>query len=158
MRARSLTWMLALVAVAACGAEPEEPEAGPSPAGFTPSSGQASVSVTGDVEGTLDMTLADDVRLSYGADEDATALSFVDPEDNRLTIAGTLTEGENPTSPELQVDLSLPGGVFMAADDQCVVTVHRADEDAIEGEIGCADLSDDGERAVNAVGSFSATP
>lgn len=149
---------MAVVALAACEAEPEEPEAAPTPGGFTPSSGEASLSVTGDVEATLDMTLAEDVRHSYGAGDEATALSFVDPEDNRLTIAGHLAEGEHPTSPELQVDLSLPGGVFMAADDQCVVTVHRADEDGIEGEVGCSDISDDGERAVNATGSFSATP
>jgi hypothetical protein len=89
-RAQILCVPLSLVV--GCGGEQSPPggSVSPKPSGF--STGEAHVEITGDLEATIDLTLANDREASY--EDGNVSVSWEDGEGNFMSIAATPKNGE----------------------------------------------------------------
>lgn len=145
MRGKPALLVVALaMLLGACEAETDEPR--PEPAEVTFTSGEATLSVTGEIE--------DEVTLALTESSEDRLMVFGDGEP-RVEIGGDLEIGEN-RSEDVAVSIAIGGSTFVnELNGTCIVTVTESSDDAIAGELGCPQLQD-GEIRISALGTFRA--
>ena len=150
-----------LLFLTACssGESPSLGSEGPQPSTY--SSGEAQVELTGDLEQSLDLTLAADREQSY--EDGQVSLEWEDADGNFMSIRATPKDGEADARSEetpLLVNFYANEQSFSsAATDTCAVSFDQLEPDAINGTLTCNNLrlpEGTGFGTVSAEGSFSA--
>jgi hypothetical protein len=160
MRAKAVIGF-GLLFLTACGSgeSPSQGSERPQPSAF--SSGEAQVELTGDLEQSLDLTLAADRPQSY--EDGRVSLEWEDADGNFMSIRATPKDGEADARSE---ETPLVASFYVneqsfssAATGTCAVSFDPLEPDAINGTITCSNLrlpGGTGFGTVSAEGSFSA--
>lgn len=164
--------LMALALLSGCADDEPDPADSPEPAPTLTSEapptepvafteGDAEVSVTGDIEETFTATI-DETDSRYEPEDAEHELLWTNADGRVLRLTTTIVDG---AVEDAFVAIGAPG---ISIDDenyfpdafhtQCEVTVSTATTTEIEGEFTCDDLeSSDGEKTVDATGTFSAS-
>jgi hypothetical protein len=119
-------------------------------------SGRAEVSLSGDVDDTLQLAMSEQIPATYVFG--VMTSNWGEPGSNLLSINGTASEGRNRTGATLALTISLSGGrSFVSSGNECVVDLDSAGEAGIEGSFDCTELSSP-TGAIDATGTFEASP
>jgi hypothetical protein len=134
--------ILALTFLIGCGGDPSAPgEAeSPQPSGF--STGEAHVEIAGDLEATIDLTLATDRGSSYQGGR--VSLSWEDEKGNFMSIAATPKDGEanarTDEAPLLANFVVKERSFTSEATRTCAATFDTLTAEAVSGTLTCTGL------------------
>lgn len=117
--------------------------------------GEASLEVSGDLDAALRLQLRPD--SVYSAPPGGMSLSYDDDAGSFLGIGGETAPGEQPTSLQLVLTITVEGeSVFVSEGGECTVDVERADATGVEGSFSCTDLANE-TASIDAAGTFTAS-
>jgi hypothetical protein len=161
-RAQILCVILPLSLVVGCGGEQSAPSGSvsPEPSGF--STGEAHVEITGDLEATIDLTLAKDREASY--EDGNVSVSWEDGEGNFMSIAATPKDGEadarTDEAPLLATFVVEERSFTSEATRTCAATFDKLTTEAVSGTLTCSKLrlpEAEAFRSVDVEATFSAS-
>lgn len=137
------------------------PPTGPAGQAASLAVGRANAALRGDVDvaRTYDRLTTPAI---YAPDVGAVTLTWRTDVYESLSLAGTVSAGGRRTSDALQLQFTVQRGAeliaFASDAGECSVRIDALDEAAIRGSFECARLASvDGERTVDASGSFEAS-
>lgn len=165
-RSRRTRWwvlsvILALTFAVGCGGEQSAPSGSesPEPNGF--STGEAHVEITGDLEASIDLTLASDREASY--EDGHVSVSWEDEEGNFMSIAATPQDGEADARTDeapLLANFVIEERSFSSeATRTCAATFDTLTAEAVSGTLTCSALrvaEAEAFRSVDVEATFSA--
>lgn len=137
-----LIMILALTLLVGCGGEQSAPSGSesPEPSGF--STGEAHVEITGDLEATIDLTLASDREATY--EDGHVSVSWEDEEGNFMSIAATPKDGEadarTDEAPLLANFVVEERSFTSEATRTCAATFDTLTAEAVSGTLTCSAL------------------
>ena len=137
------------------------PPTGPPGRAVSVTAGRADVTVVGDVHGARVYAQLTTPAI-YAPEVGGITLAWRSDRFEVLTISGTVTSGDQPTSSALSVQFMLQQGsklvAFSSSGGECDITVETLDETSLRGSFDCPELTSiDGNRTVKAAGSFEAS-
>jgi hypothetical protein len=153
-------WLAALAFLAACSGDGGEPSGSGASEPSAFSSGAAQVVFTGDLEATLELSLAQDPESSFRDGE--VSLVWEDTEGNYMSISASPKNGEaDARSDETPLVASFvvnERSVSSAATRSCVASFDQLSSQAVTGTLTCTQLrlpAGEGFDAVDVEATFS---
>jgi hypothetical protein len=137
------------------------PPSGPAGATGVLRNGRASVTLTGDLDATIELSSLAGL-VAYAPAPGGFAIGWSDPQGGSLlTISGQTFTGERATSDALTLSLDTDvdgAAAFASAAGECTIEVATAEASSFAGSFSCTGLASvDGQASVDAEGTFEAS-
>lgn len=160
-RVRLVPWLSAFSLMVACGGDGGEPSGSGTSESGAFSSGAADVTLTGDLEATLELSLAEDRESLYR--DGQVSLAWEDPEGNYMSISATPKDGEadarSDETPLVATFVVDEMSFSSQATRTCSASFEQLTSQAVDGTLTCSQLRlpvGDAFGAVDVEATFSA--